>query len=477
MGKATGFLEYERKNCGKEKPLDRLNHWNEFDTFLSDTERREQGARCMDCGVPFCQSGIMLNGMVTGCPINNLIPEWNHLIYLGKWEKGLERLLKTNNFPEFTSRVCPAPCEGACRRKSVDEPVSICLLKRFAGDHGAYHDEKKPSPKITDKKIAIIGAGPAGLSAAYYLSRSGYICEVFDENEKPGGMLRYGVPEENLPRDVLDREIERILNEGIIMKLGLCVDKQMFDEILATYDAVIIATGNIGDQVKAWEIKSDQKGILAEKKTYQTSVPKVFAAGNVLRSLKMAVRSVGQGKEAAISVRQFLSGKKVTGPLEIFNSRFGRLLEEEITEYLKESHDGNRVDPVKELTEGYSMQEVIREASRCLHCDCRDIQTCQLRIVADQYGANQRRFLSEKRNPVKKKYIHDTVIYEPAKCIKCGICVRLTARFKEKFGFTYIGRGFDVQIGIPFNKDLRSALAETAEKIAQACPTGALAKI
>jgi predicted molibdopterin-dependent oxidoreductase YjgC len=168
---------------------------------------------------------------------------------------------------------------------------------------------------------------------------------------------------------------------------------------------------------------------------------------------------------------------KVTGPEEIFNSRFGRLIDEEIAEYLKESHNGIRIDPDKGVTEGYSIQEVVREAGRCLHCDCRDIQACKLRFFADQYGANQRRFSSEERKPVKKKYIHDTVIYEPAKCIKCGICVRLAAKYKEKFGFTYIGRGFDVQIGVPFNEDLRSALAETAEKIAQACPTGALAKI
>jgi len=419
-----------------------------------------------DCQAP-CQ---------IACPAHMNIPLMNRLLMQGKTDEALQVVVQDIPFPAVFGRICSAPCEGACRRKSVDEPVSICLLKRFTGDHGIYSDEKRPVKKIPDKKIAIIGAGPAGLTAAYYLSRSGYHCEVFDKNEKPGGMLRYGVPEENLPHEILDREIKRILNKEIVMKQGLLVDEKMFDEILATYDAVIIATGDIDDHVKSWKINSDQKGILVGKKTYQTSVPKVFAAGNVLRSTKMAVRSVGHGKEAAISVRQFLSGKKVTGPEEIFNSRFGRLLDEEIAEYLKESHDGTRIDPDKGITEGYSIQEVIREAGRCLHCDCRDIQTCKLRIFADQYDANQRRFLSEERKPVKKKYIHDTVIYEPAKCIKCGICVRLTARYKEKFGFTYIGRGFDVQIEIPFNEDLRSALAETAEKIAQACPTGALAK-
>lgn len=410
------------------------------------------------------------------CPAHMNIPLMNRLLVQGKTDEALRVVVEDIPFPAVLGRICPAPCEGACRRKSVDEPVAICVLKRFAGDHGLFPDQDRSIKKIPDKKIAIIGAGPAGLSAAYYLSRSGYQCMIYEKHEQPGGMMRYGVPEEKLPNEVLNREIETIFNQRIEIKQGLLVDEKIFSGIIESYDAVIIATGDIDDNIKSWKIKSDLKGILVGKNTYQTSVPKVFAIGNVLRSSKMAVRSVGHGKEAAISVKQFLSGTTVTGPKEIFNSRFGRLLDEEIAEYLKESHAGERIDPDIRIAEGYTIQEVIQEAGRCLHCDCRDIQTCQLRIFADQYGANQRRFLSEERKPVKKKWIHDTVIYEPAKCIKCGICVRLTARYKEKFGFTFIGRGFDVQIGIPFNEDMRNALAETADKIARACPTGALAK-
>ncbi|KPK81694.1 MAG: hypothetical protein AMS27_15270 [Bacteroides sp. SM23_62_1] len=410
------------------------------------------------------------------CPAHMNIPLMNRLLMEGKTNEALQVVVQDIPFPAVLGRICPAPCEGACRRKSVDEPVSICLLKRFTGDHGIYPEVSKELKMIPEKKIAIIGAGPAGLSAAYYLSQSGYFCEIFDKNELPGGMLRYGVPDKNLPHDVLDKEIKAILHKGIKVRPGVLVNVEMFNKIVSEYDALILATGDIDDNVRSWGIESGSSGISADKNTHQTSIPKIFAVGNVLRSSKMAVRAVGHGKEAAVSVRQFLRNETVNGQEEMFNSRFGRLLEEEMEEYLKESYRGKRIEPVKGLAEGFTMQEVMQEAGRCMHCDCRDIQSCKLREYASYFGANQRRFFSESRKSITKKFIHDTVIYEPEKCIKCGICVRLTAIYKEKFGFTYIGRGFDVQIGIPFNEDLRSALTETAEKIAMSCPTGALAK-
>jgi len=419
-----------------------------------------------DCQAP-CQ---------VSCPAHMNIPLMNRLLMQGKTDEALHVVLQDIPLPAVLGRICPGPCESACRRKSVDDPVSICLLKRFTGDHGEYPDNNQELQMIPDKKIAIIGAGPAGLTAAYYLSRSDYYCEIFDKNEKPGGMLRYGVPEKNLPHEVLDREIETISNRGIVVKPGVLVDGKMFGEIITAYDAVVIATGDIDDNIASWKIESGPAGIKVDKNTYQTSVSNVFAIGNVLRSLKMAVRSVGHGKEVAVSVRQFLSGETVRGPERMFNSRFGRLLDEEIAEYLKESYTGKRIDPNNGLSEGFTMQETMKEAGRCLHCDCRDIEICKLRIYAQQYGANQRRFFSENRKTVTKKFVHESVIYEPEKCIKCGICVRLTAKYKEKFGFTFIGRGFDVKVGIPFNEDLKNALEETAVKIAQACPTGALAK-
>jgi NADPH-dependent glutamate synthase beta subunit-like oxidoreductase len=409
------------------------------------------------------------------CPAHMEIPLMNRLLAEGRTDEALQAVIRDIPFPAVLGRICPAPCESACRRKYVDDPVSICLLKRFAGDVGTWPGNSRKVKLIPDKKIAIIGAGPTGITAAYYLSQSGYRCIIFDNHEEPGGMLRYGVPRENLPLEVLNREIKSIFNPAIEFKPGMLIDNGMFDRIVHSHDATLIATGDLNDSVSSWNILSGPTGIQVEKNNYRTSLPNVFAAGNVIRSSKMAVRSVAHGKEAAISIQQFLAGQEVTGYVPVFNSRFGKLNNDEIAEYLKESVSGKRINPGGGLTEGYSAQETMQEAARCLHCDCRDARTCKLRIFANEYAANQKRFAGDNRKSVTKKFIHDRIIYEPAKCIKCGICVRLAEKYKEKFGFTYIGRGFDVQIGIPFNKDIRTYLEETAEKIALACPTGALA--
>ncbi len=410
------------------------------------------------------------------CPAHMDIPQMNRLLASGQTEKALEVVLEDIPLPAILGRICPAPCEGACRRKSVDEAVSICLLKRFAGDAGGYPAKKKITSSVgTDRNIAVIGAGPAGLTAAYYLSQRGHNVTLFDKNEAPGGMLRYGVPPDELPPDVLDREIAFVLDNRINLMTASLIDARSFKKHTAEYDAVIIASGEIDDNVRSWGLTTSSKGIEVDRNSFQTSVPKVFAIGNVLRPAKMSVRSVGQGKAVAESVEQFLSGRDVTGPHREFNSRFGKLTGPEIIEYLKEGTGDRRKDPAGGLQEGFRPEEVRTEAGRCLHCDCRDLYTCQLRKLSDSYDALQKRFSSETRQEVSKKWVHDTVIHEPAKCIKCGICVRLSEKYRDKYGFTFIGRGFDVRISIPFDEDLRGSLKETAEKIAMACPTGALA--
>ena len=252
------------------------------------------------------------------------------------------------------------------------------------------------------------------------------------------------------------------------------MDKDLFEGMFESYDAIVVATGNIEDDIHTWNIESGSNGINIDKSTYQTSRPGVFAIGNVVRSVKSAVRSVGHGKEVATSVDQYLSGKNVTGHPKMFNSRFGKLREEEFSEYLKESHRGKRLEPDKGQAKGFSPVEMQEEASRCLHCDCRDMHTCKLRIHADIYKANQRRYKEDAFKPVTKVFVHDAIIYEPQKCIKCGICVRLTALHKKKYGFTFIGRGFDVRIGIPFDETLEAEVGELARNVAMACPTGAL---
>ncbi len=405
------------------------------------------------------------------CPAHMDIPQMNRLIAARKFEAALKLVKKDIALPAILGRICPAPCEGACHRKTVDASVSICLLKRFVGDENDVHPFE-PLP-LTGKKVAVIGAGPAGLAAAYYLQLNGYQSVLFDKNNLPGGLLRTEIKPEVLPLSIIDKEIKTILNTGVVFEGGKEINATLFQDIQRQYDAVIVATGTLVDEIKTWGFATNAKGIEADQNSYETSVKGVFAIGNSLRSSRLAVRSVGQGKEVAFSVAQYLSGEEPKGEPQLFNSRFGKLLTEEISEYLKESVLQDRIlsDDIK--SKGYTREEAILEAKRCLHCDCRDIENCKLRDLSGRYGANQRRFAGNERKAMTKHFAH-RIVYEPLKCIKCGICVRMTSKYQEKYGFSFIGRGFDVVVGVPFNESLEAGLAETAEIVAKACPTGAL---
>ncbi len=417
-----------------------------------------------DCEAP-CQ---------IACPAHMNIPAMNRFLAAGKPEEAFRVVREDIALPSVLGRICPAPCEGACRRKTIDEPVSICLLKRYAGDTGIA-DTLSPAVESNGKKIAIVGAGPAGLSAAYYLQIKGFRCTVFDRHEKAGGALMYAIPDDRLDKKVLEKEIEIIMNTGVIFTGRTQIEGHSFDRIRQDFSAVVIATGNFRDELAGWGLTHNDNQVLVEKKTYRTNLPGVFAVGNVNRSAKLAIRSLGQGKEVSFSIEQYLNNRPVTGEPRGFNSRFGMLMQHEFQEYLKESVKEKAYMPSGGISEGYSLEEVRSEARRCLHCDCRKPDDCKLRTFSDSYQASQRRFSHDPRKQVRKITQHDTVIYEPEKCIKCGICVRITSLHMENLGLTFIGRGFDVEIGIPFNAKLNEALTKTAGLVAEACPTGALA--
>jgi NADPH-dependent glutamate synthase beta subunit-like oxidoreductase len=255
-----------------------------------------------------CQAPCQL-----ACPAHMDIPLMNRLLGEGKVDEALEVVMQDIPIPSVLGRICHAPCEGACRRKTVDEPVSICLLKRYAGDLGsprsmAIHPEKKKR----GQKVAVIGAGPAGLSAAFYLQQMGYSCTLFEKSERAGGLLHEAETADDQYGEVLEREVSGILGTGIMLKTGEAVDRKMLEKIRQTYGAVVLATGTIEDDVRSWQMDSNDKGISIDKSTYQTSRTGVFAIGNSIRPVKSAVRSVGHGKEVATSVDQHLTGNRVT---------------------------------------------------------------------------------------------------------------------------------------------------------------------
>ena len=246
MGKPTGFLEYERVNNVSTAPLKRIKDFDEFHIPLSEEERRIQGARCMDCGVPFCQSGMMIGGMASGCPLNNLIPEWNDLIYNNNLEEALSRLTKTNSFPEFTSRVCPAPCEAACTCGLNDKPVTIKENENAIIEYGFENGLIKACPpKVrTDKKIAIIGSGASGLACAASLNKRGHHVTVFERSDRPGGLLMYGIPNMKLEKSVIERRINLMKEEGIVFKTGVNVGVDIkAEDLKKEFDAVVLCCG------------------------------------------------------------------------------------------------------------------------------------------------------------------------------------------------------------------------------------------
>jgi glutamate synthase (NADPH) small chain len=237
MGKPTGFLEIERHDRGYEKPAERLKTWKEFVKPLPYPELRQQAARCMDCGIPFCHQG---------CPVNNQIPDWNNLVYRDQWRAALENLQSTNNFPEFTGRICPAPCEASCVLNIDDNPVTIKSIEAQIVDRGWEEGwvTPMPSPRGTGKRVAVVGSGPAGLACAQQLARAGHATTVFEKNDRIGGLLRYGIPDFKMEKHLIDRRMRQMETEGVIfranMEIGVTVSVQ---RLLDDYDVLVMAGG------------------------------------------------------------------------------------------------------------------------------------------------------------------------------------------------------------------------------------------
>ena len=416
------------------------------------------------------------------CPAFMHIPKMVRRLLQSDLDEALRVVREHIPFPSILGRICPAPCENACRRGRIDRPVAVCLLKRFTGDYGRSPlpnngpaaVDAAPSSRGHATRVAILGAGPAGLSAAYYLLEAGVSCDIYDDHPLPGGMLRYGVESRRLPPEVLESELDIIRDMGAAFKMNTAVDMRDLDsKFIDMYDAVILATGSATGAVLG-EIDS----------------PKVFAAGDMLRGRqsKLAVRAVAEGRKAACRVRVHLAG---TGEVrrERFDSRIGKLEPEEL-ELIADIHGISRAD-VSGVTDraadkgrsefdpgafqGLEMKEVELEAARCLQCDCIRQDSCQLRKIADEYGADQRRFRAASRVSFERQLDKGFMAFESGKCIKCGLCVRIAEREQERIGLTFSGRSYETKIKMPFDEPLSVALEKTARQCAAACPSGALA--
>lgn len=410
------------------------------------------------------------------CPAQMNIPLMIRQIKTGDHKEALVTVKKDIALPAVLGRICPAPCEKGCLRGVFDSPVAICRLKGSVAE--ADLAQTKPylpaKQKYSGKKIAVVGAGPTGLSAAYYLLQLGHDCSLFDDHPFPGGMLRYGVAKTLLPEALLDQEIAVISALGAVFHPDRILGKNLnWRKLAQEYDALVLALGKIDPAM--WQdsdLELTNRGIKVDPTTFATSIPGIFAGGNAVSATKMAVRSVSHGKSIALAIDSMLRTGEVQERLRRLDSRAGKLTAEDISGYIRDAAPYDRITTTQGLT--LSAAEARKEAARCCSCDCSKADSCRLRSFADEYQAKQKQSIDPGPRSADRILQHDRIVYEPGKCIRCGLCVRITEKAGEKLGLAFAARGAEVRVAVPFNETLDQGVVKTEQECVKACPTAAL---
>lgn len=400
-------------------------------------------------------------------------------VRVGNLPDAIRKVRRDIAIPSILERFCNVPCERGCRRGKHDEPLSIREMVRHVADWDLLRESSciPDARTSTGKRVAIIGAGATGLSTAYYLALEGHACLVWEKTSRIGGRI-----ELEFKRSIEDWVIEgesKILRQlGVVFHFDSPIsDKTAFDELRGLFDAVVLACG-LTDPASLVELglPTNAKGLKVNASTGETEVTGVFAAGSLLKPSQPLIKTVGAAKVLATCLDQFLRGLPIVGPAQHYNHTMGRLLEGEMKVFVNGADPIPRSKPPNCEANGFTRADATAECGRCLHCDCRAKDDCLLRDYSHEYDAKQSQFAGEERSPHTRVNQNSGAVYEPGKCIKCGLCVRVTEREGERFGFTYVGRGFNVKIGVPLDKSLKEGLGHTVDKVISSCPTGALTR-
>lgn len=421
------------------------------------------------------------------CPLGLNIPAMLRQIQVGALEQAAATVRDALPLPAVLGRLCHHPCEQGCRRSSWDDPAAIREEECFVADWdyglkkagektgGESHTPCLPScSAASGKSVVIIGAGPTGLATAYQLLRDGHGVTLVDRHQTAGGSLRQ-VAEKDLPRRVLDAELEFLTRLGAKFKPYIALGTELtLDGLSLGFDAILLALGEISkSEGEALGLSMAPGGIKVNVATGQTERAHVFAAGRAVKPLNRIVKAIAEGVAIAARINQFLNNEPIGSSSRPFSSVMGRLERDELKKFIQNSAAGGSVTPC-DACAGFNRAEAAAEASRCLHCDCRSSGNCALQGYAQLYEVNASRYRQQRRS-FEQLMQPGGVIFEPGKCIRCGICVKLTELAGEPLGLTFIGRGFDVKVAAPFGKSVEEGLQKVAEECVKHCPTGALA--